>query len=267
MTFTDRLRAAQGEVQTSLCVGLDPDPGKLPHAYRATPPAEAIDAFCRRIVDATHDLCCAYKLNMAFFEALGHAGWQAMESVLAHIPDDRLTILDGKRGDIGNTARRYAKALYQTLGTDACTVNPYMGRDALVPFLQDEGRCAFTLVATSNPGGDDLQYLQVEGAPLYRHVAQFAHETAQAEAGEIGFVVGATRPEILADLRAAYPEVPFLIPGVGAQGGTAREVLGAAGSGPVLVNVGRQILYASSDTDYTKAARAEAQTLAQALAV
>jgi len=264
MTFFDKLRAAQAATRSRLCVGLDPDLGRLPTSLSGDVRKRVV-TFNTAIIEATADVACAYKPNLAFYEALGPEGWQALADTVRAIPDDRLVILDGKRGDIGNTARRYAESAFDRLGADACTVAPYMGRDAIRPFLQHAGRCAFVLVATSNESGADLQQIEVDGEPLYQHVARLAAEEASKQPGEVGFVVGATRPELLAELRAAYPDVPFLIPGVGAQGGDPDAVIAASGDGPTLVNSSRSILYASSGSDFAQAAREAATALRDAL--
>lgn len=264
-SFADRLATAQTASGSRLCVGLDPDPSRMPEPLAALPPAEAAEAFCRAVIEATAEVACAFKPNLAFFEALGADGWRAFEAVVAAVPPDRLVIADAKRGDIGNTAARYAEAFFGRTRADAVTVSPYMGRDALTPFLQHAGRCAFALVLTSNPGADDLQRLVADGEPVYHHTARLAAEATKGLPGEVGFVVGATRPEPLAALREAYPDVPFLVPGVGAQGGTAEAVLAAAGSGPLLVNASRAVLYASSGADFAEAAHAEAERLAASL--
>jgi orotidine-5'-phosphate decarboxylase len=264
-SFADRLRAAQAASGSRLCVGLDPDPARLPAGLRARTPADAVAAFCRAVIEATAPYACAYKPNLAFFEALGAPGWRAFEDVVAAVPDDRLVIADAKRGDIGNTAAHYAEAFFDRLRCDAVTVSPYMGRDALEPFLKHRGRCAFALVLTSNPGAADLQELSVDGRPLYEHVARLAVDAAGGRPGEVGFVVGATRPERMAALREAYPEVPFLVPGVGAQGGDPRAVAEASGAGPLLVNSSRGILYASRGADFAGAAGRAAEALREAL--
>ena len=266
MTFTDRLRAAQAATRSRLCVGLDPDPARFPPHLAADRAEAALLTFNTAIIDATEDLACAYKLNLAFYEALGPEGWRALADTIRAIPDDRLVLLDGKRGDIGNTARRYAEGAFDRLGADACTVAPYMGRDAIRPFLQHPGRCAFVLVATSNASAPELQALVADGEPVYRHAARLAVEAATGRPGEAGFVVGATRPEVLAELRAAYPDVPFLVPGVGAQGGDAAAVVRAADGGPLLVNSSRALLYASDGDDFAEAARRAAEVLRDATA-
>ena len=265
MTFSDKLRTAQRATQSRVCVGLDPDPARLPLALRDRPLPEAILAFNRAIIEATAEVACAYKPNLAFYEALGADGWHTFEETVAAVPDERVVIADAKRGDIGNTARMYATAFFEKAGADAVTVSPYMGTDSLRPFLDHEGGCAFALVATSNPSASELQNLVVDGVPVYLRTAQLAVEAAEGLAGETGFVVGATRPELLRTLREAFPDVPFLVPGVGAQGGDAAAVIAAAGSGPLVVNSSRGILYASDGDDFAEAARDAARALQSAL--
>ncbi|MFN3597965.1 MAG: orotidine-5'-phosphate decarboxylase [Rubricoccaceae bacterium] len=273
LPFTARLARATAEAGAPLCVGLDPDPARLPAPLRglASVAGEAAAAaqFCKAIVDATAAHAAAFKPNLAFFEALGAPGWQALATVCAHVrARGRLLVLDGKRGDVGHTAARYAAALYDVLGGDAATVAPYMGAESIAPFLASPGRCAFVLVATSNPGAAALQGLEVSSEPpsrepLYRHVARLA--AGCDGPGETGFVVGATQPEVLAALREAHPDVPFLVPGVGAQGGSAADVRAANAGGPLLVNASRSVLYASADADFAPRARDEAARLAEAL--
>lgn len=265
MTFSDKLRAAQAATRSRVCVGLDPDPARLPAPFRDRTPAEAVLAFNRAVIAATADVACAYKPNLAFYEALGVEGWRVFEQTVAAIPEGRLVIADAKRGDIGNTARMYAHAFFDRLGCDAVTVSPYMGTDAVIPFLETEGRCAFVLVATSNESAPELQALVADGEPVYLHTARLAADAAAEFPGEVGFVVGATRPGLLAEVRAAYPDVPFLVPGVGAQGGDAAAVAEVTGSGPLLVNSSRGILYASAGDDFADAARRAAEALRDVL--
>ena len=176
-----------------------------------------------------------------------------------------MVILDGKRGDIGNTARRYAAAMFDRMNADACTVAPYMGEDAVAPFLEFDGRCTFVLCKTSNPSSADFQERSVDGRPLYEWVAERVQAWAADRPGIAGLVVGATQPHALARLRAILPDAPFLIPGVGAQGGDPRTVMETAGSGPVLVNASRAVLYASGGDDFAEAARLSAEKLTATL--
>ncbi len=262
--FSARLAEAVRQSGAPVCVGLDPDPERLPASLGGG--AQAAEQFCIAMTESCAPMAAAFKPNLAFFEAYGADGWRALERVCDAVRQSgRLLVLDGKRGDIGNTGRRYAHAQFDRLGADAATVAPYMGADSLSPFLEHAGRCAFALVATSNPGALDLQHRQLGGVPLYRTVADLAVETARGLPGEAGFVVGATRPELLAELRAAHPGVPFLVPGVGAQGGSGSDVLACNNGGPILVNASRSVLYASSGADFARAAADAAARLAEAL--
>ena len=274
--FSVRLAAAVAQTGAPLCVGLDPDPARMPAPFASGVSEQAgatgAAAFCQRIVEATAEHAAAFKPNLAFFEAYGPDGWDALDTVCGAVrASGRLLVLDGKRGDIGNTGRRYASALYDALGGDACTVAPYMGSDSIAPFLEHEGRCAFVLVATSNPGGADLQALAARGPrgearSLWRHAADVAARAGEGLPGEVGFVAGATRPALLAELREAFPAAPLLVPGVGAQGGSAADVLAANAGGPLLVNSSRGILYASGGADFEGAAREAGARLAETLA-
>ena len=247
-------------------MGLDPDPGRLPsHLTDALPLPEAVSRFCKDIVAATSDSAVAFKINFAFFEALGTHGYAAMGEVLDSIPADVLTIADAKRGDIGNSASFYARAVFDELGFDSITVSPYMGRDSVDPFLTREGTCAFVLARTSNPGSADFQQLMIQDHPLFQTVAERVVAWGKESRGEAGLVVGATDAGDLETLRSILPDTPFLIPGVGAQGGSAEEVMKASGSGPVLINSSRAVIYASDGEDYAAAARASAELTRQRL--
>jgi orotidine-5'-phosphate decarboxylase len=216
-------------------------------------------------VDATRDLAAAYKPNMAFFESLGARGFEALELLRQSVPYNALFVVDAKRGDIGNTSQAYAQAYYGLLKADAVTLSPYMGKDSVEPFLEYPGTCSFVLCLTSNPSASDFQTQELKsGGKVYEKVAQTAARWAQGKKGEVGLVVGATQAQALKDLRRLVPDAPFLVPGVGTQGGDLAGVLkegrAADGSG-ILVNVSRQILYASPENDFAEAAREEAQKL------
>ncbi len=264
--FVDRLRRIQARKRSVLCVGLDPDPERMPsHLFADASPAGAVVAFTTAVIAATQAAACAFKLNFAFFEALGAEGWRALETTLRRIPEGVLVIADAKRGDIGNSARFYARSAFERLGCDACTVAPYMGRDAVTPFLRYPGKAAFVLARTSNPGAADFQARDCGGEPLYLGVARRVAAWTETAPGDGGLVVGATDTAAMRAIREACPALPFLIPGVGAQGGDARAVMRAAGNGPVLVNSSRQILYASTGEDFAEAAGRAAETLRRTL--
>lgn len=235
MPFGARLDLAMDRVGSLLCVGLDPLPERI---------EEPVADFCRRVIDATWRAAVAFKPNIAFFEALGPEGLRELITVIRHCPDGRLMILDAKRGDIGSTAQAYARAVFEVYGADAVTLSPYLGGDSLAPFLADPARGAFVLCHTSNPGAAELQTLDVGGRPLYLEVARRAR--GWNAAGNLGLVVGATYPEALAATRAEAPELPILVPGVGAQGGALEDAVRAGrdrqGRG-ILINSSRDIIF------------------------
>jgi len=257
--FFAKLREAIQRNESFLCVGLDPDPSRLPE--------RDVAAFNRAIVEATADLVCVYKPNLAFYEALGPQGMEVLHQTVEAIPKDIPVIGDAKRGDIGSTAQAYARALFDAYGFDAVTVNPYLGGDALAPFLERTDKGVFVLCRTSNPGGADLQDRLIggdgDGRPLYEVVAQLARDKWNVY-GNVGLVVGATYPEELGRIRQLCPNMTFLLPGVGAQGAdvaaAVRNALDEEGGGFIIAS-SRQILYASSGRDYAQAARGAAQAL------
>lgn len=258
--FTRRLRRFQRTQNSVLCVGLDTDAAKLPRSLFVSP--DPVVEFNRRIIEATADLVCAYKLNLAFYEALGERGWEAVHRTLEAIPADVITIGDAKRGDIGNSSAMYARALLDDFAFTAVTVNPYMGTDSVEPFLQRRDRGVFLLAVTSNPGAKDFQYLKVRGRPFYEQVIRRAGEWNTRN--NVGLVVGATRPRELRRIRALAPGMPLLIPGVGAQGGDARLAIryGCDAKGDLaVINASRSILFASGGEDFADAARAAALQL------
>lgn len=252
MTFFERLEARSREVDSLVCVGLDPDYKK----HRV----EEIAAFNRAIIEATAPYAACYKPNIAFYEQFGIAGLRALEETLAAIPADIPVIGDVKRGDMGNTAEAYARAMFEQWGFGAITVNGYQGSDAVAPFLAYGDRGVFILCRTSNPGSRDFQEQRLEnGRLLYQHVAV----TATGWAANVGLVVGATAPEELADVRRLVPETPLLVPGVGAQGGKPEDVVRSAGyqPGKMVVNASRSILYAGEGAGFAEAAAAAARQL------
>jgi orotidine-5'-phosphate decarboxylase len=278
--FGDRLAEAIERKRSQLVVGLDPRLDLLPVELRGAPPAEAVARFGRGIVDATAPHAVAIKAQLAFFEALGPEGMRALEDVSAYARTAGLLVIaDGKRGDIGSTARAYAAAYLEPRGgtdalADALTVNPYLGRDALEPFLaacRREGAGIFCLVKTSNEGGADVQDLKLsDGRPLWHHVAELVRDWGEDSVGErglssVGAVVGATHPRAVGEARRILPRAILLLPGVGAQGATPGDVARAFTSGPAsaLVTVSRAITYASrhSTADWRAAAGSEAARL------
>jgi len=256
MTFLDKLHSAQQSNNSLLCIGLDTDIARMPELLKRhdRPQLE----FNRRIIEATRDLVCAYKINSAFYEAEGEPGWHALGETLRCIPQSIISIGDIKRGDIGNSSERYASAFLKKLKFDGVTLSPYMGKDSLAPFLQSGEQCAFILAVTSNPGAKDFQHLKVGKKALYEKVVETAMKWNEKK--NIGFVVGATRPNELKLVRRRAPSVPLLIPGVGSQGGSIEMAVryGCDKSGSMaIINVSRSILYASTGEDFADAARKE----------
>jgi orotidine-5'-phosphate decarboxylase len=270
MNFTDQLAQAQRLNDSMLCVGLDPEPSKFPGAWKGQP--DRIFDFCAAIVDATKDLVCAFKPQIAYFAA--HRAEDQLERLMAHIK--RVApmvpvILDAKRGDIGSTAEQYAREAFVRYQADAVTLSPFMGFDTIEPFLKFSGKGVILLCRTSNPGGSDLQNLRLADVPgnprVYEHLAAQAAGPWNTS-GQLGLVVGATFPEEIARVRELAPTLPLLIPGVGAQGGDAeatvkagmrRDAQGVV-TGPIVVNSSRAVLYASSGDDFASAARQVAQS-------
>lgn len=241
-----------------LCVGLDTDINRIPkHLLEHEDP---VFEFNRQIIDATKDLCVAYKPNLAFYEAMGPAGWESLAKTLAYIPKEHFTIADAKRGDIGNTSGLYARAFFDTLDFDAVTVAPYMGEDSVKPFLEFPGKWVILLALTSNKGSSDFQLtIQENGQPLYEKVMRRAMAWGSPE--QLMFVVGATHPQKFEEIRRIAPEHFLLVPGVGAQGGDL-EGLSRYGKNELvglLVNSSRGIIYAGSGPDFADQARASAE--------
>ncbi|MFT3858531.1 MAG: orotidine-5'-phosphate decarboxylase [Aquabacterium sp.] len=274
-SFLAQLAQAQRQNDSLLCVGLDPEPTKLPGAWKGQP--DRIYDFCAAIIDATKDLVCAFKPQIAYFAA--HRAEDQLEKLMAHmrrVAPGVPVILDAKRGDIGSTAEQYAREAFERYQADAVTLSPFMGFDTMEPFLKYPGKGVILLCRTSNPGGSDLQNLRladVAGQPrVYEHIAAQAQGPWNTN-GQMGLVVGATFPEEIARVRELAPTLPLLIPGVGAQGGDAiatvkaglRTDAGGAITGTIIVNSSRAVLYASSGEDYASAARKAAQDTRLAL--
>ncbi|MGI6367561.1 MAG: orotidine-5'-phosphate decarboxylase [Anaerolineae bacterium] len=239
MSFWTKLENSVEKRNSLLCVGLDPHPGRLPDGY------SDVASFMKAIVEQTADIACVFKPNIAFYEALGPAGWTVLQEVLSAIPDDVPVLLDAKRSDITSTADAYARGGFEALGADAMTVNPYLGQDGVQPFLAHRDKGVFLLCKTSNPGAGAIQDWMQHGEPLYQHVADLARQWAGDQ--QIGLVIGATYPETMAEVREQHPDIWFLVPGVGAQGGDLEALLSAGlrsdGSG-LIVSASRSIIYA-----------------------
>jgi orotidine-5'-phosphate decarboxylase len=255
MTFIQQLAAAWQKNNSLLCVGLDPDPSKFPEHLRGR--EDAIFGFCADIVDATADLVCAFKPQIAYFAA--RRAEDQLEALIAHIHEKHPgipVILDAKRGDIGSTAQQYAVEAFERYKADAVTVNPYMGRDSVEPYLDYANKGVILLCRTSNPGGSDLQFLETNGEKLYERVARLAaHEWNTS--GQISLVVGATFPAEIARVRAIVGDMPLLVPGIGAQGGDIEATVKAgrtANSTGLMINSSRAILYAGKDEGFAAAA-------------
>jgi orotidine-5'-phosphate decarboxylase len=264
-TFTEKLLAAERARDSLLCVGLDPEPAKFPGAWQHDP-ARIFD-FCATIVDATRDLVIAFKPQIAHFAA--NRAEEQLERLMAHIrkaAPEVPVILDAKRGDVGSTAEQYAREAFERYGADAVTLSPFLGFDAIEPYMKYEGKGLILLCRTSNLGGSDLQSQRLSsGDMLYEHIARLAQNEWNHN-GQLGLVVGATFPAEIARVRELAPTLPLLLPGVGAQGGDAQACVQAGWrgdaqhtSGPIIVNNGRSVLYASRGNEFAAAARRVAE--------
>ena len=251
--------------ESFLCVGLDADLEKIPdHLLELDDP---IFEFNKQIIDATKDYCVAYKPNLAFYESLGVKGWESLQKTMEYIPSDIFTIADAKRGDIGNTSRMYAKTFFEYFNFDSVTVAPYMGNDSVAPFLEFGNKWVILLVATSNIGGLDFQYKKIEGGKrVFEEVLEKSVEWGDEE--NLMYVVGATRAEMLSDIRAIVPDSFLLVPGVGAQGGSLEEVAkyGMNDTCGLLVNSSRGIIYAGSGIDFALVAEKKSKELQSQMA-
>jgi orotidine-5'-phosphate decarboxylase len=250
IAYFEKLANRCQAIDSSLCVGLDPDTRRLPTKMGSGP--EAVYRFCVDIIEATADFAAAFKPNIAFFESIGVEGWHVLSQVMEAIPREIPVIIDAKRGDIGSTAQHYARSIFERLKADAVTVNPFMGHDSVDPFLAYERRGVYLLCLTSNHGAHDFQLHD----DLYLRVAQKANDWNEKK--NIGLVVGATKPKHLAEVQRVSPDLPILIPGLGAQGGDLEELLNSASKVPrhhMLFNVSRSIIFVSQGADFGHSAR------------
>lgn len=267
MKFLDKLLAVSRQQKSLLCVGLDPEPGRLPSRLQSMPVNRAVTYFCQAIIEATVPFVCAFKPNLAFFEVLGPEGMYVFQNAIKAVPAHIPIIVDAKRGDLGNTARNYAAAIFDIYGCDAMTVNPYLGYDSISPFLAYEEKAVFFLCRTSNPSASDFQDLLVckengQKKHLYEEIAYRVQ--LWNEDGNCGLVVGATYPQELNTIRSMCPDMPLLIPGIGAQGGNleASVLAGVDESGErAIISASRSILYAGDGDDYAVFAAKEARKL------
>ncbi len=247
-----------------LCVGLDTDIAKIPKHLLAEP--DPVFAFNKAIIDATKDFCVSYKINTAFFEAVGAKGWESMQKTFDYLPKECFSIADAKRGDIGNTSNQYAKAFFETLNADSVTLAPYMGSDSLAPFFQYPGKWGIVLALTSNPGSADYEQQKIGTEFLFEKVLANTCKIGSEE--NLMFVVGATKPQEFTIIRKHAPKHFLLVPGVGAQGGSLEDVV-KYGKSPeigLLINASRSIIYASSGLDFAEAAANEAQAMQKQMA-
>ncbi len=254
MHFTQKLQQAVQSSGSNLCVGLDPVLHKLPSPLkeRFRDDSTLILNFCKQVIEATKTVCCAYKPNTAFFEALGSKGWEALEQVIDSIPTGKIIIADAKRGDIGSTAEQYRKAFFDHLNVDAVTLNPLMGIDTIEPFLGDSSKAVFVLAITSNPGSADFLQRRFEGRlSLAAYIAEHLAKMQKKYSAHIGLVAGATHPEEIGNIVQEMPEATLLIPGIGSQGGSVQELADVLKhhNGLPIVSSSRSILYAGGNEE------------------
>jgi orotidine-5'-phosphate decarboxylase len=264
MTFKSKLRASEDATGSLLCLGLDPEPDLLPPSVERSP--AGIAQFVRTIVEAVGDSVSSYKLNLAFYERWGREASWLLDQAMAALPKDRPVIFDAKRGDVGSTAQAYAHAMFEAWAADAVTVHPWLGYDSVAPFLAHKDKEVFIVCRTSNPGAAEFQQLRSDGEALYRHVARAGVRWDRND--NIAFVVGATAPAELRDVRQIAGDRLLLVPGIGAQGGELAAAVSAAlrpdGRGAI-IPISRGILFASAGADYADAARAAAQRYRDAI--
>ncbi len=262
MAFREKLHQIVQKNSSLLCVGLDIDKEKMPPLLFESNNDPYFE-FNKAIIDATKDMVCAYKLNMAFYEVFGAKGFDLLKKTVCYIPDNIVVIIDGKRNDIGNTARKYAQSLFETLNADAVTINPYLGKDGIAPFLEYKDKCSFILCRTSNPSAGDFQNLVSGKTPLYQQVAKKIKEWNVHN--NCGAVVGATYPEELKTVRKILgDDIPLLLPGIGKQGGDVEQTVkyGTNDKGEMaIINSSRGIIFAGKDENFAGAAKKQALSL------
>ncbi len=264
MQQIQKLKDIQAKNNSIISLGIDLDAKKMPADYVGT--NKKMFDYVHRVIDATSDKVCAYKPNIAFFERFGADGISLLKQITQRIPEDIPIIIDGKRGDIGNTSSHYAAAMFEGLNADWVTINPYMGYDSIRPFIEYKDKGVFILCLTSNSGSKDFQHLICDGHPLYRHVAEKVKYWDKDS--NCGLVVGATQPEEIKEIREIAGDMPLLIPGVGAQGGDLETaaIYGTANfTKPAIINVSRSVMYASQDLDFAQKAREELTKLNDAI--
>ncbi len=254
MTALEKIEIAESTNESKLCIGLDPEINKIPEYLQSD--FNGLYNFNCSIIDATSDKVSAYKLNFAFYEQYGYRGYEVLQKTLKYIPNNILTIADAKRGDIGNSSRGYAFAIFNELNFDSVTLSPYMGYDSLSPFFDYKDKLFFILALTSNPSSADFQRLIIDDEPLYMKVIQ--KFTSQGN-DNIGFVAGATHPDDIAKIRSIARHNYLLIPGIGAQGGNIEQVLLKNKRRNAIINVSRDIIYQSKGTDFSEKASAKAE--------
>tara|TARA_Y100000996_G_scaffold194743_1_gene152651 strand:- start:11204 stop:12013 length:810 start_codon:yes stop_codon:yes gene_type:complete len=240
MTFNDTLINLSKDKDSKLCIGLDIDSDRMPNTMDKS--LLGLQRYIEDIIDSTSNICLAYKLNMAFYERYGSKGYALMEKIVEYIDNRNLTIADGKRGDIGNTTKKYALSIFESIGFDSITVSPYMGSDSIIPFIQDESKGVFVLCLTSNTSAKDIQFKKTEDKTIYQNIAELCSELNNNN--NIGLVVGATNPEFMKNIRDLN-NLPWLIPGIGAQGGDLEKSVQISNQNSIgLINVSRAIIFA-----------------------
>ncbi|OGU15757.1 MAG: orotidine 5'-phosphate decarboxylase [Ignavibacteria bacterium GWB2_35_12] len=254
MDTFEKLKRSQAKNSSILCVGLDVDLNKVPQQFKSVP--DGLFEFNKSIIHATKDFVCAYKLNFAFYEQYGIEGYELLKKTFELIPENIVSIADAKRCDIGNTMTGYAKSIFDYFNADAVTINPYLGKDSLDPFFSYKKKMVFLLTLTSNPGSANFQRLESGGIPLYKHIIK--QSLSWADKTNLAYVIGATQPDDIDKLRALAPNNFFLIPGIGAQGGSVEAVVKANANGPAIINVSRAVIYASKEKDFAEKAREKA---------